>query len=286
MSRKKNKTLNLKLNKITDKLVNVCNKILVRRENNCNCFDSTNYPSNDIKGCRKRNNNSYCRNYNKCKRVFSKFMTGSEPKYNPENWSEPLIEKSHNCYAYFLDDKIPEIKNKCLDICKEQGHKKSKCKSNAKAVNECSDLKPQPGNYAYEHGTKGFKRNRHYTCKHMKKKILIDSYNPKTKKSNIYETDFNKACPKDYYKGGMTIQKGKTYHFYRQDKNGRFSHKQGTLKVENKDASGKAIYAPHLSDMDYNKKKEKGGISYNEWCGYYCIPRNYKADTHAAGGSR
>ena len=77
MSRKKNKTLNLKLNKITDNLVNVCNKILVRRENNCNCFDSNKYPTKDIKGCRKRNNNSYCRNYNKCKRIFTKFMTGT-----------------------------------------------------------------------------------------------------------------------------------------------------------------------------------------------------------------
>ena len=37
-------------------------------------------------------------------------MTGTEPEYNPEHWSEPLIEKSHNCYAYFLDDKIPKVK--------------------------------------------------------------------------------------------------------------------------------------------------------------------------------
>ena len=259
---KKNKTLNLKLNKITDNLVNVCNKILVKRENNCNCFDSNNYPTKDIKECRKKNNNSYCRNYNKCKKIFTKFTTGTEPEYNPDNWSEPLIEKSHNCYAYFLDDKIPKVKKQCLNLCKEQGHTNSKCRSNKKAVNECSDLKPQPGDYAYEHDIKGFKRNRNYTCKHMKKKILIDSYNPKTKKSNIYETDFNKACPKDYYKGGLTIQKGKTYHFYRQDKNVRYSHKQGTLRVENKDASGKPIYAPHLSDMDYNKKKEKGCLLY------------------------
>ena len=109
--------------------------------------------------------------------------------------------------------------------------------------------------------------------------ILIDSYNPKTKKSNIFETDFTKACPKDYYKGGLTIQKGRTYHFYRQDKNSRYSHKQGTLKVENVDASGNPIYAPHLADKNYNKSKSKNGIAYDEWCGYYCIPRNYKAKT-------
>ena len=283
---KLNKKLNLKLNKITDNLVNVCNKILVKREPGCQCFDENNYPSNNINGCRKRNNTNYCKNYNKCKKVYSKFMSGNEPNYDPNAWSEPLVEKSHNCYAYFLDDKINNVKNKCLNLCKDQGHSNAKCKSNINAVNECSNLKPQPGNYADEHNIKGFKRNRHYTCKHMKKKILIDSYNPKTKKSNIFETDFTKACPKDYYKGGLTIQKGRTYHFYRQDKNSRYSHKQGTLKVENVDASGKPIYAPHLADKNYNKSKSKNGIAYDEWCGYYCIPRNYKAKTHAAGGYR
>ena len=283
---KKNSKINLKLNKITDNLVNVCNKILVKREPGCQCFDENNYPSNNINGCRQRNNNSYCKNYNKCKKVYSKFMSGNEPNYDPNDWSEPLVEKSHNCYAYFLDDKINNVKDKCLNLCKDKGHSNAKCKSNGNAVNECSNLKPQPGNYADEHNIKGFKRNRHYTCKHMKKKILIDSYNPKTKKSNIFETDFTKSCPKDYYKGGLTIQKGRTYHFYRQDKNSRYSHKQGTLKVENVDASGKPIYAPHLADKNYNKSKSKNGIAYDEWCGYYCIPRNYKAKTHAAGGYR
>ena len=138
-------------------------------------------------------------------------MTGTEPEYNPDYWGDPLIEKSHNCYAYFLDDKIPKVENACLNICKGQGYNNSKCRSNKKAVNECSNLKPQPGDYANEHRIKDFKRNRHYTCKDMKKKILIDSYNPKTKRSNIFETDFSKPCPKDYYKGGLTIQKGKTY---------------------------------------------------------------------------
>ena len=271
---------------VTNKLINLCNKLLVKKEDQCQCFDVNNYPSNDINGCNHRNNNSQCKNYNKCKKMYTKFMSGTEPLYEPPKWGDPLIRGSHNCYTYFLDDKIDDVKNKCLNLCKDKGHNNAKCKSNNNAVNGCSDLKPQPGNYADEHGIKQFKRNRYYTCKHMKKKILIDSYNPKTKRSNIFETPFNKACPKNYYKGGLTIQKGKTYHFYRQDKNARYSHKQGTLAVENIDASGKAIYAPHLADKNYNKSNKKNGISYDEWCGYYCIPRNYKGDTHAAVGSR
>ena len=283
-SRTKNKRL--KLNKITSNLVNTCNKVLTKREKNCQCFDDNNYPDNNISDCMKRNNNDYCRNYNRCKYLFTKMMTGNEPIYNPDKWSAPLIEKSHNCYAYFLDDKIKVVKDKCLNVCKNEGHNNTSCKTNKKSVNKCSNLKPQPGNYASEHKVKNFKANRYYTCDHMKKKILIDSFNPITKKSNIFETKFTKPCPKDHYKGGLTIQKGKTYHFYRQDKNGRYSHKQGTLRVENKDASGNPIWAPHLADLDYNKKKKKNGIAYDEWCGYYCIPRNYHGDTHALGGSR
>ena len=284
MPKKTKKTKKTKLNKITDKLIKTCNRILTKREKHCQCFDENKYPSNDIKGCISRNSNDYCKNYNKCKNIYSRFMSGSEPIYNPKEWAHPLVEKSHNCYAYFLDDKIKDLKRKCLEVCKGEGHSSKKCKKSKKAVDKCSDLKPQPGNYADEHNIKKFKANRYYTCKHMENKIHVDNYNPKTKKSNILKTSFSKPCPKNYYKGGLTVQKGKTYHFYRQDKNGRYSHKQGTLKVENTDASKKPIWAPHLSDKDYNKSKNDNGIAYDEWCGYYCIPRNHFAKTHAAGG--
>lgn len=289
-SKKKN-NINLKLSKITNNLINTCNKILVEREEQCNCFNKKKYPTNNIHLCRMKNNNYKCKNYNKCKKLFTKFMSGYEPNYDPDDgWSDPLIEKSHNCYTYFLDDKIPKVKNKCLSMCKNNGHNNVKCASNYSAVNMCNNLKPQPGNYAVEHeyinsDGKKFKKNRIYSCKHMNNKILIDSFNKKTGKSNIFKVPFNKPCPKHYYKGGLTIEKDKTYHFYRQDRNGRYSHKQGTLRVENIDASKKAIYAPHLADKNYNKNNN-GGINYDTWCDYYCIPRNYHADTHAAGGKK
>ena len=278
----------LKLNKYTDNLVKVCNKILTKREGECQCFDSNNYPSADIKSCMKKRKTRQCKNYNKCKKIFSSFLSGNEPDFNPQNWSDPLIEGSHNCYAYFLDDKIPYVKKKCLSICKQK-HSNSKCRSNRNAVDNCGNLKPQPGNYADKFKINKFKRNRIYTCDQMNKKILIDSYKKKTGKhkksgSTIYgPVDFKHKCKPHYYKGGMTVDRGNTFHFYRQDKNGRYSHKQGTLKVENIDASGKSIYAPHLADRDYKKKKDKG-IVYNDWCGYYCIPRNYWLPTHALGG--
>ena len=70
-----------------------------------------------------------------------KLMSESEPNYNPDAWSNPIIEGSHNCYSYFLDDHIPATYNKCRSLCA----KKNNCKSKIK---ECGKLKPQPGNYA------------------------------------------------------------------------------------------------------------------------------------------
>ena len=51
-------------------------------------------------------------------------MSGYEPSYNPDKWSDPIVEGSHNCYTYFLNDQIPEVKNKCRKLCK----KKNKCR--------------------------------------------------------------------------------------------------------------------------------------------------------------
>ena len=78
----------------------------------------------------------------------------------------------------------------------------------------------------------------------------------------------------------MVVHPGNTYHFYRQDKNGRFSHKQGTLTVENKDASKKPIYVPHMSDMNY-AKGDPDGINYTDFCGYMCVPENKHIKTFA-----
>ena len=267
------------VNNLTKKIVSKCNNVLVNREKDCQCFNKNNYPSKKFNSCINRNNNKNCKTYNKCKRIFSGLMSGSEPEYDPENWSNPLIEGSHNCYAYMLDDKMPHLKNKCLTICKNKGYNNYQCKSNKQKVNNCSNLKPQPGNYALKYGNLD-KKERIYKCPNMIKKVLRDNYDKKTKKSVVIPVKFDSKCPKNYYKGALVVHKGRTYHFYRQDTNIRYSHKQGTLRVENEDASKKPIYAPHLSNMDFSRGR-KNGIKYDDFCSYFCIPRNYHKKTHA-----
>ena len=110
-----------------------------------------------------------------------------------------------------------------------------------------------------------------YSCPAIVDKVLKDNYKKGTKKSNIIHWDdlshhqqFIKKCPKNHYKGVLVVHPGNTYHFYRQDKSGRFSHKQGTLPIENKDAKKKPIYVPHLSHMDYSNGKSDG-INYTDF---------------------
>ena len=259
---------------ISEELIKACNDILVQNNNKCNCFtdDSYEFPEKDIFNCISKNNNSKCSKYNKCKVLFNSFMTGSEPEYNPDSWSNPIIEGSHNCYAYFLNDHIPRTKKKCEKICKRNNscHKKHK---------ECGNLKPQPGKLAAE--KTNFKTNRKYTCKDMSDKVIRDNTDFETGKPVVVTTKFSEKCPHNHYKGALVVDPNNTYHFYRQDSNGQWSHKQGTLRVENKDASGKPIYAVHYADTNYNKKKKKNGINYTDFCNYFCLPKNGYLDTNA-----
>ena len=65
----------------------------------------------------------------------------------------------------------------------------------------------------------------------------------KIKKSTIDEYINNDRAWKIAFCYGIS-----DYHFYRQNKNGTWSHKQGPAKIITKDESGKQIYNPKLCD--------------------------------------
>ena len=274
-----------KVEKLTEDLVKTCNKILIKKEKDCQCYGPDGYPIADYNQCANENNTKGgCQAYNSCRRILGKSLSGYEEKYRPEDWEDPLVEGTHNCYMYFLNDQKDTLKKKCMKICKDKGNSEADCKN--KKQDDCSNLKPQPGDYAYLKGY--FKGNRRvYSCPAMVDKVLKDNYASGTKKSNIIHWDnlthhqqFIKKCPENYYKGVLVVHPGNTYHFYRQDKSGKFSHKQGTLRVEDKDASKNPIYVPHLADMNYSKGSDSG-INYTDFCGYMCVPTNESKTTHA-----
>ena len=270
---------NKRLNNVSKDLVKVCNNILTKRDKHCNCFNRNSYPSKNYHDCIKKKRSKKCENYNKCKKLYSLFSSGYEPSYNPDDWSDPLIEGSHNCYMYFLNDKKKEVRNQCLKLCKDEGVDEKTCLKKKQSV--CGKLKPQPGNYAYSKGYLNEKK-KVYSCKNMVNKVLKDNWQPELNKSKIEVVDFTTKCPRNHYKGALVVDPGNTYHFYRQDNNLRFSHKQGTLRVENIDSDGKPIYAPHLSGRNYSAGRTNG-INYLDHCAYMCIPNNYYSKTNAMG---
>jgi len=220
------------------------------------------------------NGSKFCQLHQDCKSYLRQFLSGSEYDNDIELWKDPLIEGSHNCYSYFLNRQVKAVKEKCAEICSK------KYKSIQECIDDsgCGDLKPQPGDfYLIKNTGNDNNKERIYKCPEMHEKILND--NPTLK-----PVKFNQKCPNGYYKGAMVVDSrnskdGNTYHFYKQIADGTFLHKPGINPISSVDSEfegekGRTIFVPHFSNRDYNKKNDDDGIFYNNFCGYYCIPRN------------
>lgn len=216
------------------------------------------------------NGSDFCNKHQNCNGFMKSYVSGYEHEYDPKKWTHPYIEGSHNCYTYFLNGQIKAVKDRCDELC--QKYNKGNC---PKKVEQCSNLKPQPGHFnnLLKKGNLDMGSNK-YTCPMMEGRIIGDN-------ESIKKVKFNQKCPKHHYKGAMVVDPGHTYHFYRQNPDGSWSHKPGTLPVTNKDANDKVIYVPHNADRNYNKNNKKDGINYVDFCGYYCVPNNNYLNTHA-----
>ena len=233
----------------------------------CMCINYQNINDFKIYDRCKRNTNKntdFCELHQDCKSYLRNFLSGNEPEYKPEIWSDPYIEGSHNCYSYFLNRQIKAVKEKCNEIC-EKKHKNSCPKKDS----ECTDLKPQPGDFELIKRTGSDKdKERIYKCPNMHKKILKD--NP-----SLIPVAFNEKCPNNYYKGAYVVDPNNTYHFYRANNDGTWSHKPGISPISNVDSSKQSIYVPHFADRNYEEDENNDeAINYTNFCGYYCIPTN------------
>jgi len=239
------------------------------KNNRCMCV---NYKSvNDFQTydrCKNSviNNSDFCELHQNCKSYLRNFLSGYEPEYQPTQWSNPFVEGSHNCYSYFLNRQVRAVKEKCNEICLTSHKNNSKC---PKDDSQCTDLKPQPGDFNLIKKTGSDKnKERIYKCPNMQKKILND--NP-----SLIPAAFNVKCPNKYYKGAMVVDPDNTYHFYRQNNKGSWDHKPGISPITHIDADGKKIYVPHFANRDYrNDENNDDAINYTHFCGYYCVPDN------------
>uniref|UniRef100_A0A6C0J8I7 Uncharacterized protein n=1 Tax=viral metagenome TaxID=1070528 RepID=A0A6C0J8I7_9ZZZZ len=179
--------------------------------------------------------------------IFIIFIRTSVNKYNPaydpnKYNKNTFIKKSHNCYMYALDD---------IDLLLAD-----KCKKNNL---NCNDLKHRPGHTKYYISTQDVS-----TCKNIKKGIIDDN-------TDIYITNLNSKCKNGFYKIASSVNNNKTFHFYRQDDDYLWSHKDGSSNATNLDKNNQLIKDP---------QKANRGI-YKTFCNYFCVPNNKLKDTYS-----
>lgn len=175
------------------------------------------------------------------------------PRLKKKTYKKSFVKDSHNCYSYFLN----EVDYKHASDCK-------KIKKNWKNV---SCLRPQPGAASGKPDIKIGNKRKQYTCKKLINRTLSDN-------KTIYTVKKNKPCKKDFYKGALFVDKGVDFHYYREDKPGKWSHKQGSHTGSDVDAKGKPIKDPEKAAKKY-KSDRKNNI-YDTFCSYFCIPRKTK----------
>ena len=169
-------------------------------------------------------------------------LTGYEPKYEPTRWNNNTkIRENHNCYSYAFND-----------------------------IHSKRTGKAQPGYYANYPPI----NSSEYNCDAIYKRIKKD--NP-----SVYRTKFDSKCGKGFYKSFFALSLGANtdYHFYRQDKNGYWSHKPGRTNATNLDASKHIIINPKLANRDYSH------LNYSTPCAYFCVHPGM-TKTHSTTQSR
>ncbi len=138
----------------------------------------------------------------------------------------------------------------------------------------CELLYHQPG------GTKGRSKElrdaKARTCAAVEDLMMADV--PALKK-----TTFNKRCPAGSSKVALVVHPGEDYHFYREDPDGAWSHKDGSNKVKRFDAEGQPIVNPQTAARDYRPRGSF--LNYSDFCGFYCAPRDRPVEL-ARGGYR
>ena len=71
-------------------------------------------------------------------------------------------------------------------------------------------------------------------------------------------------CTGCMHKVALVVAPGTDFHWYRQDNNGKWSHKPGSTAVRNVDESGQEITSPETANRGM----------YTSFCGYFCVDKN------------
>ena len=151
------------------------------------------------------------------KNLFGKSQTQQQlDKYNKNE----IIKDIHNCFAFFMDLVNDENVDKCHKIIEEEKIKQQKIILDR----VCCNMKP----YLVK-----FPDINHYI---IVMKIIIFVCNTPRVLDDIegsYLVEKNETpCKEGYTKGALVVAPNLIYHFYRQNEDGTWSHKDGSLEIQ------------------------------------------------------
>ncbi len=173
-------------------------------------------------------------------------LSGAEPQFRPDRYNKnPLVQETHNCWAYGMNVLDPAQLTQCLG--KPPG---------------CQLMYHQPGGTV--HRARNLRGAEGRSCPMVDSLMKLDV-------PDIRRTTFKARCPAGTSKIAMVVDPGEDYHFFRQDSDGLWSHKDGANKVKRFDAEGQPIVDPRTAARDYRPRGSF--LNYTDFCGYYCVPR-------------
>ena len=215
------------------------NKTVKKPRAACQCYDEQ-----TGKGCTRSplEGSLFCAQHQNCS---GSPLSGSEPIRDAKYYNKPYVRKSHNCYSYAMFVHDPEGEQ----LCKKYGN--------------CRDEFHQPG--AKTGHRNALNKEERRSCPVVEKLMMGDI-------PEVTKTTFQARCPTGMSKVGGVVDSGVDYHWYRQDRDGYWSHKDGSNKVKTFDALKRLIFNPELASRDY--RWQGSDLNYEDFCGFYCVPRD------------
>jgi len=145
--------------------------------------------------------------------------SGSELKYEPSLWNSNPVLSGTNCYSYALNNQVDGWNNSNNVVWLNVGY--------------ASFVLTQPYINALN--------------------VDIVAKNDASVMGYTFnDSDRDEICSNGSYKIALVIKNYVDYHWYRQNKDGSWSHKLSSNPVTNLDASGEIIYDPENADHDYS----------------------------------
>lgn len=217
----------------------------------CQCMD--NQTGN---GCQQSpiEGSLFCREHQGCP---GSPKSGSEPTYDPDRYNaDPAVYKSHNCYSYGMNVIDPVLVAKCRQTasCRKNFHQPGALNGDRYALDAASRR----------------------SCPVVEK--LQQSDVPDIEKVGFYD-----RCSAGKSKIALVVDPGEDYHYYRQDDDGMWSHKDGSNKVKRFDALKRPIFNPAFASRDY--RWQNSDLNYENFCGFYCVPRDHAVRLGQGGAS-